>query len=305
MSRFLIIPVLLALTYALWLWLSGGFDQIAAMAAAEQRDFQNQIARTLRDLRGGGEGSLIVLLTACFAYGFFHAVGPGHGKVLLGGYGLGRKVAALRLAAIGLAASLGQAVTAVALVYAGVLLLSLGREQMVGLTEDIMAPVSYGAIALIGGWLILRGVRHVRTSAADHQHDHDHHHDHDHDGACSSCGHRHGPTPEEVAGARSITEVLALIGSIAIRPCTGALFVLIITWQMGIPLAGIAGAFAMALGTATITIAVGLGAVGMRGGLVASLANGGLAARLLPAVEIFAGLVIALIAGGLLLRSIG
>ncbi|MEP3332864.1 hypothetical protein [Sedimentitalea sp.] len=305
MSRFLIIPVLLALAYALWLWLSGGFDQIAAMAAAEQRDFQNQIARTLRDLRGGGEGSLIVLLTACFAYGFFHAVGPGHGKVLLGGYGLGRKVAALRLAAIGLAASLGQAVTAVALVYAGVLLLSLGREQMVGLTEDFMAPISYGAIALIGGWLILRGVRHVRASAADHNHDHDLHHDHDHDGACSSCGHRHGPTPEEVAGARSITEVLALIGSIAIRPCTGALFVLIITWQMGIPLAGIAGAFAMALGTATITIAVGLGAVGMRGGLVASLANGGLAARLLPAVEIFAGLVIALIAGGLLLRSIG
>lgn len=299
MSRFLIIPVLLALAYALWLWLSGGFDHIAAMAAAEQRDFQNQIARTLRDLRGGGEGSLIVLLTACFAYGFFHAVGPGHGKVLLGGYGLGRKVAALRLAAIGLAASLGQAVTAVALVYAGVLLLSLGREQMVGLTKDFMAPVSYGAIALIGGWLILRGIRHVRTTAIDH------HHDHDHDGACSSCGHRHAPTPEEVAGARSVAEVLALIGSIAIRPCTGALFVLIITWQMGIPLAGVAGAFAMAIGTATVTVAVGLGAVGMRGGLITSLANGGLAARLLPAVEIFAGLVIALIAGGLLLRSIG
>ena len=303
MSRFLIVPVLLALAYALWLWVSGGFDQIATLAALEQRDFQNQIARTLRDLRGGGEGSLIVLLTACFAYGFFHAVGPGHGKVLLGGYGLGRKVPALRLAAVGLAASLGQAVTAVALVYTGVLLLSLGREQMVGLTEDIMAPMSYAAIALVGGWLMLRGVRHFRTVTAKHHHGHDH--NHDHDGTCSSCGHRHGPTPEEVAGARSVTEVLALIGSIAIRPCTGALFVLLITWQMGIPLAGIAGAFAMAIGTATVTVAVGLGAVGMRGGLVASLANGGLAARLLPGVEIFAGLVIALIAGGLLMRSLG
>lgn len=297
MPRLLILPVLLALAYALWLWTSGGFDQIAAMAAMEQRDFQNRIARTLRELRGGGEGSLVVLLVACFAYGFFHAVGPGHGKVLLGGYGLGRKVPALRLAAIGFAASLGQAVTAVALVYTGVLLLSLGREQMVGLTEDIMAPVSYGAIALIGGWLILRGIRHVGTQAADHHHDHD--------GTCNSCGHRHGPTPDEVAGARSLTEILALIGSIAIRPCTGALFVLLITWQMGIPLAGIAGAFAMALGTATVTVAVGLGAAGMRGGLVASLTSESLAARLLPAVEIFAGLLIALIAGGLLLRSLG
>lgn len=297
MSRFLIVPVLLALAYAVWLWISGGFDQIAAMAALEQRDFQNRIARTLRELRGGGEGSLLVLLIACFAYGFFHAVGPGHGKVLLGGYGLGRKVSALRLSAIGLAASLGQAITAVALVYTGVLLLSLGREQMVGLTEDIMAPASYAAIALIGGWLILRGFRHVRAQAADHHHDHD--------GACSSCGHRHGPTPDEVAGARSFTEILVLIGSIAIRPCTGALFVLLITWQMGIALAGIAGAFAMALGTATVTVAVGLGAVGMRGGLVASLTSGSLAARLLPAVEIFAGLLIALIASGLLLRSLG
>ncbi|MDU9004831.1 nickel/cobalt transporter [Sedimentitalea todarodis] len=299
MSRFLIVPVLLALAYALWLWSSGGFDQIAAMAALEQRDFQNRIARTLRELRGGGEGSLLVLLIACFAYGFFHAVGPGHGKVLLGGYGLGRKVSALRLATIGFAASLGQAITAIALVYTGVLLLSLGREQMVGLTEDIMAPASYAAIALIGGWLILRGIRHVRKAAANHDHDHDH------DGTCGSCGHRHAPTPDEVAGARSLTEVLALILSIAIRPCTGALFVLLITWQMGIALAGIAGAFAMALGTATVTVAVGLGAVGLRGGLVASLTSGGLAARLLPAVEIFAGLVIALIAGGLLLRSLG
>jgi nickel/cobalt exporter len=297
MPRLLILPVLLALAYALWLWFSGGFDQIAAMAAQEQRGFQNQIARTLRELRGGGEGAFLVLLTACFAYGFFHAVGPGHGKVLLGGYGLGRKVPRLRLAVIGLAASLGQAVTAVALVYTGVLLLSLGHERMVGLTEDIMAPVSYAAIALIGGWLILRGIRHVRSQVTDHHHDHG--------GICDSCGHRHGPTPEELVGARSLTEILALIGSIAIRPCTGALFVLLITWQMGIPMAGIAGAFAMALGTATVTVAVGLGAVGMRGGLVASLAGGGLAARILPAVEIFAGLLITLIAGGLLLRSLG
>ncbi|WP_424984744.1 nickel/cobalt transporter [Microbulbifer sp. S227A] len=314
MPRLLIVPVLLALAYALWLWLSGGFDQIATLAAQEQREFQNSIARTLRALRGGGEGSFLVLMVACFAYGFFHAVGPGHGKVLIGGYGLGRKVPALRLATIGMAASLGQAVTAVALVYAGVFLLSLGREQMVGLTEDIMAPASYAAIALIGGWLILRGLRHARKPEPAHDHGHGHHHEHDHghhdhghdhDGVCGSCGHRHGPTPEEVASARTLTEALVLIAGIAIRPCTGALFVLLITWQMGIPFAGIAGAFAMALGTGAVTVAVGLGAVGMRGGLIASLANGGLAARLLPAIEIFAGLLIVLIAGGLLLRTLG
>ncbi|MEY8831485.1 nickel/cobalt transporter [Sedimentitalea sp. XS_ASV28] len=311
MSRLLIVPVLLALAYALWFWFSGGFDQIATLAAQQQREFQNSIARTLRALRAGGDGSLLVLMAACFAYGFFHAVGPGHGKVLIGGYGLGRKVPALRLATIGMVASLGQAVTAIVLVYAGVFLLSLGHERMVGLTEDIMAPISYAAIALIGGWLILRGMNHARKSIPDHpHHEHtdsdscDHDHGADHDGACGSCGHRHGPTPQEVAEARTLTEALILIAGIAVRPCTGALFVLLITWQMGIPLAGIAGAFAMALGTGAVTVAVGLGAVGMRGGLVASLANGRLATHLLPAIEIFAGLLIFLIAAGLLIRSL-
>ena len=103
---------------------------------------------------------------------------------------------------------------------------------------------------------------------------------------------------------RSLREALALIAAIAIRPCTGALFVLLITWQMGIPFAGIAGAFAMALGTAAVTVGVGLGAVGLRGGLLGGLAEGRLAAQVMPVVEVLAGLVVLALAGGLLLRAL-
>ena len=95
-----------------------------------------------------------------------------------------------------------------------------------------------------------------------------------------------------------------LIAGIAVRPCTGALFVLIITWQMGIGALGIAGAFAMALGTAAITVAVGLGAGALRGSVLAGFANSPRAAMLAATVEILAGGLVVALAVGLLLRAL-
>ena len=316
MSRLLILPSLVAAALLAWLWASGGFDTLAAWAAGEQRGFQNEMALGLRALRAGEPGAVMALLSVCFAYGFFHAIGPGHGKVLIGGYGLGRQVPWLRLSVISLLSSLGQAVTAVVIVAGGITIMGLARDQLVGITEDIMAPASYGAIGLIGGWLIWRGFRksaglalgagtghHDHTHQHKHDHDHGHHYAHDH-GTCQTCGHKHGPDLAEVENTRSLREALALIAGIAIRPCTGALFILIITWQMGIFGAGIAGAFAMALGTATVTIGVALASVGRRGGLVSGLQGSAVLTWAVPAIEIFAGVLITVIASGLFLRAI-
>jgi nickel/cobalt exporter len=295
--------VLIALVSALviclwWLWAQGGGDQIAQWAAGHQRDFQNQMALALRGVRAGNTQAFVTLIMVCFAYGFFHAVGPGHGKVLIGGYGLARQVAVLRLSAISLVASLGQAVTAVVLVYGGMWLFRLSRDQLVGTADNVMAPASYAMIALIGLWLLARGLRRIwrhRTPKG---------HTHNADGHCESCGHRHGPTAEEADAVTSWREAAVLIAGIAMRPCTGALFVLVITLGMGIPGAGIAGAFAMALGTAVVTIGVGLGAVGLRGGMLQGIAGSRFATHVIPLIEVAAGVLVVMGAGTLLLRTI-
>lgn len=132
------------------LWWTGGFDRLAQWAAAHQRAFQNNIALSLRAVRAGQPEAVTALLSACFAYGVVHAAGPGHGKVLIGGYGAAKAVPMLRLSVIALLSSLGQAVTAVALVYTGVSLLHLGRERMISLTEAIMAPSAMARLPVSG-----------------------------------------------------------------------------------------------------------------------------------------------------------
>jgi len=285
----------LLLALAVWLWGMGGMVQVSVWAAEGQRAAQNAMAQGLRALRAGEPGALTGLLTVCFLYGFFHAAGPGHGKVLIGGYGLARQVPVLRLSTLALASSLAQGVTAIVLVLGGVTLFGWGRTALVDAGEQWMAPLSYGAIALIGLWLFWRGGRKLlrRQKAAGHDHKHDHGEDHGADQVCGECGHAHGPTPEEAANVHSLRDAAMLVGAVALRPCTGALFLLILTWRMDIMAAGIAGTFAMALGVASVTIAFAVASVVLREGALGSLGQGAVSLRAMGLLEALAGALIA------------
>ncbi|MFA8385714.1 MAG: nickel/cobalt transporter [Pelagibaca sp.] len=302
------LAALAVVALAIWLWGFDGAQMLERWAAEGQRAAQSGMARGLRALRAEEPGAILTLMAVCFTYGFFHAVGPGHGKILIAGYGLAERVALRRLSLLAILSSLAQALTAIVVVYTGVWVLGLGREAMVGAAEDLFAPASYAAICAVGAWLALRGARRLWADKAGtqvhHHHDHDHNHDHTDDGTCQSCGHAHAPTPAQAQNVHSLRDALVLIGAIAIRPCTGALFLLILSVSMGIDFAGILGTLAMGLGTASVTVAAAVGSVTFREGALARFANGPHTARMAGVIETGAGLIIAILAAQFLIRAL-
>lgn len=254
---------------------------LAAWASEQQRAFQTEMARSVRALQSGQPGALAALLGAAGAYGFVHALGPGHGKYLIGGVGLGTRVSAARLLGLALASSLAQALWAIVLVYGGFSLLALSARRMTALAEDILAPASYLAIALVGAALVWRGLRSLARKPEQDDHTHEHHAD---------CGcHAHGPSPQDVAQLGSWRDALALIGSIAMRPCTGAIFLLVIAWQMDIRIAGAAAVAVMGMGTAALTSLVALSSTAARGITWASADRAGAIALAFPMLQALAG----------------
>jgi ABC-type nickel/cobalt efflux system permease component RcnA len=115
-------------------------------------------------------------------------------------------------------------------------------------------------------------------------HQHGHRQEHDHDGGCSHgpgcshhhasdphdhdhhdcCGHAHMPDPKDLQGDLTWTKALAIAFSVGIRPCTGAILVLVFALSQGLLWAGVFATFAMAIGTAlTVSVLAAL-AVGSR-----------------------------------------
>ncbi|WP_411839344.1 nickel/cobalt transporter [Paracoccus sp. ME4] len=300
MRRALALTGLIVAAALLALWWGGGLAGIERWAADQQRATQNAMAGALRALRAGQPGAVASLMALCFAYGVAHAAGPGHGKIIIGSYGFGAQVPLARLAGLSIASSLAQAVTAVLLVWGGITVLDLGRETLTDLSETAMVQFSTALVAMVGLWLAWRGLTMLRAQAAAPGHHHHHHHDH----ACG-CGHAHGPTPEQLAQTRSLRDGLLVVAGVAMRPCTGALFLLILTWRMGIFPMGILGALAMGLGTAVVTVAVAGLAVWARRGSFALMPQSGpfaRAGRWLPgSLQLGAGLLIAAISVAVLL----
>jgi nickel/cobalt exporter len=99
--------------------------------------------------------------------------------------------------------------------------------------------------------------------AHDHGHAHDHAHDHDEENVLP-WGHAHGPEPDELAGPGGWRRGLTAIVAVGLRPCSGAIIVLVFALAQGLFWAGVASTFVMGIGTAITVAAIATLAVGAR-----------------------------------------
>lgn len=217
------------------------------------------------------------LLASSFAYGVFHAAGPGHGKLVLTTY-LSTQPSRLRQALeLSVGAALLQAIVAISLIAFTSWLLGMTARQAQSLGIWFERG-SFLLVALMGAYLAQKAVRRSwqlyrqgqkprtpirrilaplapraeacgahptpglatfsRPSTAP---------------ACG-CGHVHAPTPQALAQANDWRSQLGILLSMGMRPCGGALLILILAKVMNHFWLGVLATLAMAAGTA-LTVA--------------------------------------------------
>jgi nickel/cobalt transporter (NicO) family protein len=240
----------------------------------KQSEFYREISTALRAAKSDGS-AVWSLLGISFAYGIFHAAGPGHGKAVISSYLVANQETVRRGIALSFASALMQSLVAVAIVTVCAWLLNATAKTMCG-AEKAIEIGSYALIAAFGAGLVwtkggsfMRALQAPRpepvlAAAAGHDHHHDHDHDHQHDHGHvhdAHCGHSHGPEPSELAGPGGWRRGLAAILTVGIRPCSGAILVLVFALAQGLFWAGIAATFVMGLGTAITVAAIAVIAV--------------------------------------------
>jgi len=362
------IAVLMLITSALVISLSEAWAQtgpfgvgggqpasgIAGWLLAKQATFYRALAGLIRAAKTNGS-AYWGLMGISFAYGIFHAAGPGHGKAVISSYLLANEETWRRGIVLSFASALLQAVTAVAIVAIAAALIG-ATAKMMGDTVRVIEIVSYALITLVGLRLLwvkgrgfLRAVHdlsaksaasvataraasdrlrdtseaaihcrhdhqagvehshhgndHARGHGHAHSHDHGHAHgqghahDHDHahegEGSALPWGHAHGPEPEELAGPGGWQRGLSAIVAVGLRPCSGAILVLVFALAQGLFWAGVASTFVMGLGTAITvaaiaTLAVAAKAVAKR----FAATRAGYGTLLLRGIEVCAALVV-------------
>jgi ABC-type nickel/cobalt efflux system permease component RcnA len=251
------------------------FGGLVGWILTKQSEFYREISAALRAAKSDGS-AVWSLLGISFAYGIFHAAGPGHGKAVISSYLVANQETARRGIALSFASALMQSLVAVAIVTVCAWLLNATAKTMCG-AEKAIEIGSYALIAAFGAGLVwtkggsfMRALQTPRPEPAlaaaghDHHHDHDHDHDHHHgDGHVhdAHCGHSHGPEPSELAGPGGWRRGLAAILTVGIRPCSGAILVLVFALAQGLFWAGIAATLVMGLGTAITVAAIAVIAV--------------------------------------------
>jgi nickel/cobalt transporter (NicO) family protein len=275
----------------------GGF---AGYILHKQAEFYRMLSGAIRAAKTDGSAAY-TLFGISFLYGIFHAAGPGHGKAVISSYLIANDETWKRGVVLSFASAVLQAVVAVLIV--GIAAALLGATgSMMNNAVRVIEIVSYALIALIGARLVwVKGrafarllyphhgghehhlhdhAEHKGHGHSHHAHEHPHghhshhahdrhhhahhHHDHDHDDEASAWGHAHAPEPAELKGRDWLKRGLSAVVAVGLRPCSGAIIVLVFALAQGIFWLGVGAIFLMGLGTAITVAAIATLAVAAR-----------------------------------------
>ena len=252
---------------------------MTAWLVQQESHFYLLISGAMRLVRTGG--GLSTLLALSFAYGVFHAAGPGHGKAVVSSYVVSNERALRRGLVISLLAALLQACVAISLVSIAAFAFHATAARMTG-TAHILEIASYLGIVALGGVLLWRkgaallaalrfapapamalavpggtiGGGASRFVADDCTQDHIH---------GIGCGHFHAPDPRTLGRGFTWSGAAVTVATAGARPCSGAILVLVFALAQNIYYAGVLAVFAMGFGTALTTGALAAGAVFFKG----------------------------------------
>lgn len=225
------------------------WDDPVLWVREQQQAYYGSMSGTLRQIKSRSPyAAAWTLMFLSFGYGIFHAAGPGHGKTVISAWLLATENELKRGIVIAFLSSIIQALVAILLV--SVLLLVVASASSAARdVAGVLESVSYAMIGAMGLYLIWTA---LRPKGHHEHHDHDHHgHDHHHHGHVHDehCGHAHVAEAKQVRGEWSLTKAFSLAFAVGIRPCTGAILVLILANALGIYWAGVASTLVMAIGT--------------------------------------------------------
>jgi nickel/cobalt exporter len=221
-------------------WLRGVLTRVNAA----QRQLNQALSRELRRLRSGEVTSAALAVAwIAFLYGVLHAIGPGHGKLVVSSLFLARDARLRTAVGVSWLVSLLQTVSAIAIV--SVVALALGRGGFAVLRDSRRIElVCYGLIALIGLGMLAGALREAWVHRSDAR--------------------AAADVPRPSRGVASAGLVLAT----GLTPCASAIIILLFALGQELYLVGIAACLVMAVGMGLTVSLVGLAAVAARRGTV-------------------------------------